>query len=164
MSITIEQVCKRWSDPFSRPLFKGCLISDDGCCCAQGDVLRLSGYTDNQLRAMEQTNADREVARLLGISTAHAVLLRIVNDCRDGCPQNALMHPEKIVGSEWPTLKKFWYHLDRMTGDDWKKVFAAWTAAWDAARTAAWEIQGRSRLTKFFFLPMFGFSTPDEIK
>ncbi|MFN3424864.1 MAG: hypothetical protein ACK40C_09195 [Novosphingobium meiothermophilum] len=51
---------------------------------------------------------------------------------------------------------------------------AAWAAAWAAARAAAWaaawasnEIQGREVLERegkpFFFLPMFGFASPDEI-
>ena len=36
--ITIESVCAACSDPNARPLFKGQLINEDGCCCAQGDV------------------------------------------------------------------------------------------------------------------------------
>jgi len=52
---------------------------------------------------------------------------------------------------------------------------AAWAAAWDAAGAAAWlaagaaagEIQGAEIFKRdgraFFFLPMFGFATPDDI-
>jgi hypothetical protein len=44
---------------------------------------------------------------------------------------------------------------------------AARDAAWDAALVAAWEIQGYEILKRdgraFFFLPMFGFNTPDDI-
>jgi hypothetical protein len=47
---------------------------------------------------------------------------------------------------------------------------AAWDVAGDAARDAVWasnEIQGaklmRSRMQKFFFLPLFGFASPEEI-
>jgi hypothetical protein len=47
---------------------------------------------------------------------------------------------------------------------------ASWNAAWDAAYTAAWnaagassEIQGRSKLKAFYFLPFFGFKTPENI-
>jgi len=48
---------------------------------------------------------------------------------------------------------------------------AAWDAAgaavWAAAKAAAWEIQGASILAAqgraLFFLPMFGFATPDDI-
>jgi len=44
---------------------------------------------------------------------------------------------------------------------------AAWAAARDAAGAAAWEIQGgelhRNAGRPFFFLPLFGFQTPDDI-
>ena len=43
----------------------------------------------------------------------------------------------------------------------------AWAAAWDAAWDAAWEIQGAAILAaqgrELFFLPMFGFASPDAI-
>ena len=97
-----------------------------------------------------------------------------------------------VVGPEWKTLVKFWRHLDRMTPEQWDAAgdaawtaagyAAAWAASWaaagDAARAAAWdaagdaawaaawaanEIQGRSKLTKFFFLPLFGFAHPDAV-
>jgi len=51
-----------------------------------------------------------------------------------------------------------------------KDARAAWDAAWDAARDAAnasSEIQGahllRERGKPFFFLPAFGFASPDDI-
>ena len=44
---------------------------------------------------------------------------------------------------------------------------AGYAAAWDAARDAAWEIQGAAVLAaqgrELFFLPMFGFASPDAI-
>ena len=44
---------------------------------------------------------------------------------------------------------------------------AARAAAWNAARAAAWEIQGvhifRASKRSLYFLPMFGFASPDEI-
>jgi hypothetical protein len=178
MTVTIESICQRWQSA-ERPLFKGSLISDDGCCCAQGDVLRCSGYTDEQLRTMTQENADAEVARLLGISRTQAVLLRKVNDSKDGCPQDVLLHPERIVGDEWPEIDRFWRHLDTLTADRWDAARdaaraaardAAWDAAWDAARAAAWdaawdaawatnEIQGRRTLKSLYFCKFFGFET-----
>ena len=147
-TITPDSMVQRWTDPKARPLFKGSLIDDDGCKCAQGDVLACAGWTDGQLRELSQDKADMEVAKVLGISTAHAVLLRGVNDKKDGCPQDVLAAPEKILGDQAGNLLAFWLHLDRMTCDDWEKVAAArtaaraaaWDAARDAARGAAWDV------------------------
>ena len=172
-TITLDSMVQRWTDPKARPLFKGSLIDDDGCKSAQGDVLACAGWTDGQLRELSQNNADMEVAKVLGISTAHAILLRGVNDKKDGCPQDVLAAPEKILGDQAGNLLAFWLHLDRMTGDDWEKVAAArdaaGAAAWAAAWTAAWaanEIQGAAIMRKqgqpFFFLPMFGINDPED--
>ena len=141
-TITPESMVQRWTDPKARPLFRGSLIDDDGCKCAQGDVLACAGWTDGQLRGLSQDKADMEVAKVLGISTAHAVLLRRVNDKKDGCPQDVLAAPEKILGDQAGNLLAFWLHLDRMTGDDWEKVAAAGAAARDAAGAAAWDAAG----------------------
>lgn len=65
---TIAEMVARWESA-ERPLFKGCLIDDDGCCCAQGDVLRVCGMSDDELRRIEPREADRRVAEELGIST-----------------------------------------------------------------------------------------------
>jgi len=136
-TITPDSMVQRWTDPKARPLFKGSLIDDDGCKCAQGDVLACAGWTDDQLRELSQNNADMEVAKVLGISTAHAILLRGVNDKKDGCPQDVLAAPEKILGDQAGKLLAFWLHLDRMTCDDWEKVAASWDSAGAAARAAA---------------------------
>jgi len=44
---------------------------------------------------------------------------------------------------------------------------AAWEAAWEASREAAWEIQGAEIMRRdgkpFYFLPSFGFASPDDI-
>jgi hypothetical protein len=43
----------------------------------------------------------------------------------------------------------------------------AWAAAWAAAAAAAWEIQGAEIMRRdgkpFYFLPIFGFASPDDI-
>lgn len=56
MDITIDSVVARWSDPVSRPLFKGRLIdiSADGdvCRCAQGEILHLAGWDDERLEQL----------------------------------------------------------------------------------------------------------------
>ena len=188
MTITPEFMVQRWTDPKSRPLFKGSLIDETGCKCAQGDVLACSGWTDEQLRAMTQDSADSEVAKILGISRAHAVLLRQVNDAKDGCPQEVLSNPEKVLGDQADKVLSFWLRLDGLTSEQWDAAGAAardaaWDAAWGAARDAAWpaawsaagdaaraaagaanEIQGaaimREKGLPFFFLPMFGIDDP----
>ena len=169
MSITIETVGAYFASEDRPPLFSGALIDGDGCCCAQGYVLRLSGMSDDELRNLAQINADREVARLLGISIAHSCLLRVVNDRKDGCPQDVLLRPERVLGNRAQQVLKFWWLLDGFTPT--KQWTAARTAAWAAARTAAaWatnEIQGgdiiRKRGQSCYFLPMFGINDPAEL-
>lgn len=142
-----EKMVARWSDPNARPLFKGSLIDGDGCCCAQGDVLRMCGWSDSQLRATEQSKVDREVAALLDISCAHAVLLRIINDRGDGCPQDVIANPERILGDQVLRVLAFWRRLDGLTKEQWAAAVAlanarvsrradAWNASGHAARDA----------------------------
>ena len=146
MTITPEFMVQRWTDPKSRPLFKGSLIDETGCKCAQGDVLACSGWTDEQLRAMTQDSADSEVAKILGISRAHAVLLRQVNDAKDGCPQEVLSNPEKVLGDQADKVLSFWLRLDGLTSEQWD---AARAAAWDAAWAAAiYDLIGHYGYTK----------------
>jgi hypothetical protein len=165
--VTIDTMLERWSG-LERPLFKGKLIDAEGCKCAQGDVLFCAGFTDAQLRNMEQSKADRETATILGISRTHAVLLRNVNDKSRGCPQLVLSHPEQIIGDKAPILLAFWLYLDNMSD-------AARDVAWDAARAAAWdaawastEIQGMDKLEadgrEPYFLAFFGLKTWDEVR
>lgn len=149
--VTIESIVTRWSDPDARPLFKGELIDDSGCCCAQGDVLRVCGWKDSMLRALDQLQADREVAAALGISLAHSVLLRVVNDREGGCPQDVLAYPEKILGGQAGRVLVFWRRLDAFTPQQWAAAAevarevareAAGAAAREAAREAAGEAAG----------------------
>lgn len=150
MTITIDSIVARWTDPSRRPLFKGELIHIDGdtvCRCAQGDILHLAGWADERLASVDQSEADAAVAALLGISRAHSILLRNVNDSADGCPQDVLVAPERVLGPHAHLVLAFWHHLDAMTADDWGRVTAAmaagtaaWTTrdiAWDAAEAAA---------------------------
>lgn len=236
MTTVIDKVVERWTSPSARPLFKGRLIDDDGCCCAQGDILRTyCDWTDARLRAAEQDQADKEVAAALGISVTHSILLRAINDRQDGCPQDVLAHPERVIGDQAPLVLAFWHHLDGMATATWEAAQAAaeeavwkaadqaageaaweaareaageaaeeaaWRAAWEAAEEVAWkaaraaggsvagavagaaagaavwrasgaaagaaaratnEIQGANRLSKFYFLPMFGITNPSEL-
>jgi hypothetical protein len=140
MTMTIDELLANW--PTDIPM-KGNLIDSDGCMCAQGQVLHyIGGMTPDDLRRIEQAEADRKTAELLGISTAHAVLLRQVNDSMPGAPTCVLTEPEKVLGDQAQRVLAFWRHLDRMTEGDWLKVnaarAAAWAAAGAAARAAAW--------------------------
>ena len=153
--VTIPQLIARWSDPAARPLFKGKLIDDTGCRCAQGDILHLAGWSDAQLVDADQSEADQAVAELLGISRFQSALLRLINDRQDGQPQEVLTDPSSVLGDTAPTLLAFGRHIDRMTPGQWVTAGAAsWVvvrtaaraAVWDAAkaavRTAAWATAG----------------------
>ena len=188
----ITELLARWDTGEGKP-YKGSLIDWDayeansdnlGCMCAQGQVLHsIAGWSPEKLRDTKQQEADAATAKLLNISVAHAILLRNVNDSIDGAPSVVLTDPGKVLGSEWGKLLDFWWHLDQMTSEQWAAArAAAWDAAWDAARAAAWgaaraaawdaanaasEIQGAHLLLEqgkpFFFLPMFGFASPEDI-
>lgn len=199
--MALSELLAKWDSGDGKP-FKGSLIDWDsyesdpdnlGCMCAQGQVLHvIAGWEPRRIRDTDQYEADREVAKLLNISTAHAVLLRQVNDSIDGAPSIVLTDPGKVLGAQWSKLLDFWWALDQFDGTKWRKVTAAaraaaraaaGDAAWDAAGDAAWaaartaartaagdaagEIQGseiyRNAGRPFFFLPMFGFDTPDAI-
>lgn len=125
---TVDELLDYW--PGNIP-FKGSLISDDGSCmCAQGQALRfLGGMSAADLRKINQYDADRRVAKLFGISRAHAVLLRVVNDSQPGAPTCVIREPEKVLGSEAQTVLAFWRHLDRMTTAQWYAATPTATAA-----------------------------------
>ena len=134
---TVEELLDYW--PGNIP-FKRSLISDDGSCmCAQGQALYfLDKFNSNDLRNINQATADKRVAELFGISRAHSVLLRIVNDRQDGAPSSVIRNPEQVLGDQAHVVLAFWRHLDRMTAKDWDAVgVAARDAAWYAARDAA---------------------------
>ena len=166
--------------------------SSPGCMCAQGQVLHYAGWDAYGLDNFPQDDADREVAKLLNISISHAVLLRIVNDRADGAPATVLTDPGAVLGDQWSKLLDFWWHLDTLTGAAWEDASqvaraateavaraaalenartVAWKAAWEVAseiaEAAAWEIQGAEIMRRngkpFYFLPIFGFASPDDI-
>ena len=148
MASALPEILARWDSGDGKP-YKGKLIdfadyeanpANIGCMCAQGQVLHLiGGWSPEKLRDGEQEEADRETAKLLNISIAHAILLRSVNDSVDGAPSIVLTAPEKVLGDQAHIVLAFWRHLDRMTEKDWLDVDAAWDAARDAARDAAWD-------------------------
>jgi hypothetical protein len=149
MPTTIDELLDWW--PGNIP-FKGELINLDGSCmCAQGQVLHLiGGMSPDELRRIEQAEADRRTAELLGISLTHAILLRKVNDEPIGAPTCVLREPEKVLGSEAQTLLAFWRQLDRMAPDGLERAqrvcqrhrvgytaHQKWSEAMDAASISA---------------------------
>jgi hypothetical protein len=123
---TIDQLLDYW--PGNIP-FKGKLVSNDGCMCAQGQALHfLKGLSVDELRCIHQDSADKQVAELLGISNTHSVLLRSVNDTQEGAPSSVIRNPEQVLGDQAEALLAFWWHLDRMTPAAWEAVAVEATA------------------------------------
>lgn len=118
----------RWSDPELRPKLSGRLINiTNGCKCAQGDVLSECGYSDETLAVMEQYEADCIVAEILRISLYHSVLLRTVNDSRDGCPQDVIdLEGEgikNILGPNYKIVLAFWRYLCVLSKKEWSSIY-----------------------------------------
>jgi len=177
-----------WEDPRNIP-FKGELISVDGCMCAQGQTLyREGGYTIEQLEKMNQPEAERETARILGISLCYAVFLGVINDREPGSPQDVLTNPEKYLGANYQEVLRFWDHLDTLSSEE---IEAAKKTYWDldsevrhSARRianlysvapassvpeidfATWELVGYHKLMErgipLTFIPLFGFTPFDK--
>ena len=160
LSQKAQEMVNFWIDPRNIP-FKGKLIDLDGidanntpCMCAQGQTLFKNGYTVEQLKNMKQSEADRETARILGISVAHSVLLRYINDEDEGAPQDVLSIPQKYLGPNWEHVLEFWWKLDELTEDQWNTIHlrygdfyynqhSEWVKATDEAIKAARETIGR---------------------
>ena len=120
----IDRMVKRWTST-ERPLLKGGIFDyRNGTYSAQGDVLHVAGWTDDEILSLTPARGDKEVAKLLGISRAHSVLLRRVNGAEGGCPQDVLTAPEKILGDNAQTVLSFWRYLDTLTTADWQRLRA----------------------------------------
>ena len=153
----ITDLIDRWNTNEGKP-YKGSLIDkasyEDGnlsCMCAQGQVLHVVGGWDaERLADTDQAEADAETAKLLNISRAHAVLLRNINDKIDGAPAIVLTDPGAVLGDQWSKLLDFWWYMDTLNAEGWRKVAAAraaaraaaWDSAWDSAWDAAWGAAG----------------------
>jgi hypothetical protein len=114
-----QQIVSYWKNSRVIP-FKRKLISKDDngnvCMCAQGQVLyKLGGYTEEQLFDMSTYTADKETARILGISLTHSVFLRKINDKCEGSPQDVLSNPAKYLGPNWENVLNFWIYLDTLS-------------------------------------------------
>jgi hypothetical protein len=148
-----QKMVDYWSTTREIP-FKGELISNDGdgriCMCAQGQVLFHNGYTEKQLFDMFVSEADKETARILGISTIHSRFLRIINDRLEGSPQEVLSDPKKYLGPNWEKVLEFWLYLDGLSQDEKDNITLLYSSldedvrlsAMDTARDAAEEVVG----------------------
>ncbi len=154
-----QKIIDFWNNERNIP-FKGKLISEEPpaegqppttCMCAQGQVLHLiGGKTVEELRDLYQDLADKDVAKLLGISVTHSRLLRTINDEREGSPQDVLSNPEKYLGPNWETVLRWWLYYDSLTFEQRIELNRRWNAidrdtrirVWDLARDAVIEVIG----------------------
>jgi hypothetical protein len=150
-----QEIVSFWETQRDIP-FKGQLITKDGnenvCMCAQGQVLyKLGGYTEEQLFNMSISEADKETARILGISLTHSVFLRKINDKCEGSPQEVLSNPAKYLGLNWENVLNFWIYLDTLSDREKKEMGQRYWAldlkvrnsAWIAACDASVEVVGK---------------------
>ena len=120
----IEQIVSFWKNENNIP-FKGALVSffeiergkePVACMCAQGQVLyKLDSWEPEDLVIVDQFDADQKVAELLGISVAHSILLRTINDTQKGAPSDVLTNPEKYLGVHYQKVLDFWTRIDNLT-------------------------------------------------
>jgi hypothetical protein len=149
-----QQMVSYWETQRDIP-FKGQLINKDDngnvCMCAQGQALHIvGGYTEEQLFDMSISKADKETARILGISLTHSVFLRMINDNCEGSPQDVLSNPAKYLGPNFEQVLELWIYLDTLSYEDKEKMndryraldFNLRVSAWNAARDAADEVVG----------------------
>ena len=122
LSQNAQEMVNFWIDLRNIP-FKGKLIDSEGTCmCAQGQTLYRNGYTVEQLMNMEQSKADVETARILGISVFHSVLLRGINDGEEGAPQDVLTNPEKYLGPRYIEVLDFWLKIENLTQEQLRVI------------------------------------------
>lgn len=129
----IETMLKFWEDPRNTPTVKGFFIKDDppkegepitACMCAQGQVLHIiGGYSPEALKEIEVHEGEQEVAKLLGISLTHSILIQMVNDRRDDPSPEVLSNPEKFLGENYQKVLDFWVAIDQLTTSQAEKVY-----------------------------------------
>lgn len=132
---TVQESYRLFQDEQTRPTLTGALVDDNDCCCAQGAILHYGcGVSFDDLRVMEQGEADCMLMRELGISRFHSVLIRIVNDSQEGCPEDVVVGEldpaagQRVLGPNAAELFRLGRGMDSLD----------WDAARDAARAAAW--------------------------
>lgn len=117
MNEVARNAVARWCDPNSRPLFKRALIDGNGCCCAQGDILRHElRMGDKEIRAIRQEHADHIVAEALGVHISISILLRLVNDSEEGCPQDVLSDLPRFLGKHHEQIQGLFEYFNSHEG------------------------------------------------
>ena len=147
MNTAAETLLEFWEDPRNIP-FRGSLISEEPpkgggvittCMCAQGQALYIvGGYSVEDLRNTTQVEADTEVAKLLGISVAHSMLLRSVNDSQDGAPSNVLTNPGKYLGENYKSVLDFWHRVGSLSEHNRNKIAHRFLALDPDTLRASW--------------------------
>jgi hypothetical protein len=121
---------------------KGKLISKDDngnvCMCAQGQALHIvGGYTEKQLFEMGTNISDKETARILGISLAHSILLRLINDKCKGSPQEVLSNPAKYLGPNLEQVLELWKYIDTLSEQEREELNDCYLALDNIVRVSA---------------------------
>jgi hypothetical protein len=131
----VNQLYKKWSDPEKRPA-KGAAVVDECSPCAQTEALMTYANCDVKgvkdlldkayLKSLHKNEGrysqDHEVAKALGISDIHSVLLRRFNDFSSENPAIVLKHPKKVLGKNYKKVLNFWNFLDTLSSDDWYSI------------------------------------------
>lgn len=120
----LADYAERWRNlpPF------GTIVRND---CVHEDVLRMHGWTTEEMRAATELERTKTVAELLGISFAHSIFLFRVNNAVSEGTRNllvgyALAQPETVLGKHAPRLLKFWnlLHKHVLFKGDWQELSA----------------------------------------
>ncbi len=133
----IAAITEYWQRPDVRPMTGNLIKLPDGfdrtgdtppppsCMCAQGQSLHyLFGMSVDDLLALGQGDADKKIASLFGISRAHAVLLRNVNDTLLGAPGSVLTNPHAhITQPHSYAVLCLWHFMDTLDYDKWLDIY-----------------------------------------
>jgi hypothetical protein len=146
--VNIQDIIARWTGP-DAPRFATYTLFDENTCthCAQGDVLHVAGFSDDELMRTTQEEAEEAVARVLGITRFEAAMLAAVNDSGRS-PADFLRNPAAMLG----THGEFALKLARIAQDhaphadfhteiriDVRKAFQrAWNTRWRGMLRSSW--------------------------
>jgi hypothetical protein len=155
LSPAAQDIVDFWTTTRTIPFKRGLIHrNEDGTCsmCAQGQVLHRNGYSEEDLFKMSCHKADKETARILGISVAHSIFLRRINDSEEGSPQEVLSNPEKYLGPNWVKVLDFWLYLDTLSEEQLKDVEERYDASSDGEGSIAYNksMKAAEATTKYY--------------
>jgi hypothetical protein len=153
---TFEELKAFWASGEGKP-YKGELIDIGAyrtnpslsCMCAQGQILHaLGGMTPSELEDLPVMDADEAVRKLMRISNLHAVLLRNVNDAREGAPIAVFDDLESLLGPNWSKVLDFWWHYlprggERVNDELFRKIVGPFEPQNAFCQQKAWALQDR---------------------